>query len=33
LEEAARRVQRHEALAQDVLPDLHSRLAAAEARK
>jgi hypothetical protein len=30
LEEAARRVGRHEALVQDVLPDLHNRLAAAE---
>jgi hypothetical protein len=30
LEEAARRVPRHEALVQDVLPDLRARLAAAE---
>jgi hypothetical protein len=30
LEEAAKRVRRHEALVQDVLPDLRNRLAAAE---
>jgi hypothetical protein len=30
LEEAARRVRRHEELVQDVLPDLGNRLAAAE---
>jgi hypothetical protein len=30
LEEAAKRVRRHEALVQDVLPDLRARLAAAE---
>jgi hypothetical protein len=30
LEEAAKRVRRHEALVQDVLPDLRSRLAGAE---
>jgi hypothetical protein len=30
LEEAAKRVRRHEALVQDVLPGLRNRLAAAE---
>jgi hypothetical protein len=30
LEKAARRVRRHEALVQDVLPDLRNRLGAAE---
>jgi hypothetical protein len=30
LEEAGKRVRRHEALVQDVLPDLRARLAAAE---
>jgi hypothetical protein len=30
LEEAAKRVRRHQALVQDVLPDLRARLAAAE---
>jgi hypothetical protein len=30
LKEAAKRVRQHEALVQDVLPDLRSRLAAAE---
>jgi hypothetical protein len=32
LEEAAKRVHRHEALVQDVLPDLRNRLADAQAR-